>query len=167
MLVSRVNVTFHDSDRVVTEDFRERRQVDPLLGHACRKGVHQSVKNKIQRDTVGLRLLAETIMSVVHLGDVLARIPRRREDPRRRTGHPLGKDPAALRSEIQLSRRSAGLSSSDVHPPTLQIDVRLRERRNLVRPWSLIEHQAPEIMQVSMHRNAGEISNISTPFETS
>jgi hypothetical protein len=39
MLVSRVTVTFHDSDRVVAEDFRERRQVDPLLGHARREGV--------------------------------------------------------------------------------------------------------------------------------
>src|ERR1700691_945563 len=38
-----------------------------------------------------------------------------------------------------------------------QIDVRFRERGNLVRPWSLIEHQAPEIMQVSMLPSADEI----------
>jgi hypothetical protein len=107
MLVGRVNVPFHDSDRVVAEDSRERRQVDPLLGHSCREGVPQIVKNKIQRDSVGLRLRAETIMRVVHSGDVLARIPRRGEDPRRLTSHPLGKDPAALRSEVQLSPRSA------------------------------------------------------------
>jgi len=65
MLVSRMNVTFHDSDRVVTEDFRERRQVNPLL-HACREGVPQIAKNKIQRNPVGLGLLAETIMRLVH-----------------------------------------------------------------------------------------------------
>jgi hypothetical protein len=96
MPVSRVDVTFHDPDRIVTKDFGERR-VDPLLGYACREGVPQIVKNEIQRDTVGLRLLAEAIMRVVRSGDVPARIPRRREDPRRRASHPLREDSATFR----------------------------------------------------------------------
>jgi hypothetical protein len=58
-------------------------------------------------DAVGLRLLTDTIVRVVYPGDVLSGIPARGKYPLRRTGHPLGKDPAALRSEIQLSPRSA------------------------------------------------------------
>ena len=59
MLVGRVNVTFHDSDRVVAQDFRKRRQVDPLFSHACREGMTEVVENQIQLDAGFARLLAE------------------------------------------------------------------------------------------------------------
>jgi hypothetical protein len=52
MFVSRVNVTFHDSDRVVTEDFRARRQVDPLLGHACREGVTWNANGTLAKPVI-------------------------------------------------------------------------------------------------------------------
>jgi len=158
----------------------------PLLGHAGRKGVPQVVKNKIQREPVCFRLLAEAVMRVVYAGDVLSRISRRREDPRGlRRGdrfvelrefsfpaissalRPAGEDAgivsrsrvrteispairsarirAALRREIELSPRGPRFSFSDVHPPMLQVDVRFRERGNLMRARPLIEHQATAV----------------------
>ena len=52
---------------------------------------------------------------------------------------------AALRREIELSPRAPRFSFSDVHPPMLQVDVRFRERGNLMRARPLIEHQATAV----------------------
>ena len=41
-------VALDDTDRVVAEDFRERREVDPLLSHACRESVTEIAENQIQ-----------------------------------------------------------------------------------------------------------------------
>jgi hypothetical protein len=78
-----MNVALDDADRAVAEDFRERREVDPLFGHACSEGVAEVVENQIQLDAGRLCLLAETIMRVVYPGDVPARIPPRGKDPGR------------------------------------------------------------------------------------
>jgi hypothetical protein len=71
--------------------------------------------------------------------------------------HPLGKDSAALRSKVKLSSRGSRLSSSDVHPLMVQVDIHLSERSDLVRARPLIQHQRSEVVKVSMFRCTVEV----------
>lgn len=62
-----MNIALDNADRAMAEDFRERRELDPLSGHACSEGVAEVVENQIQLDAGRLCLLAETIMRVFTL----------------------------------------------------------------------------------------------------
>ena len=65
-----MNIAFHDADRIVAENFRERRQVDSFFGM-----LPKIVRNKLKLDPFFFRLLQEAIVGIIYPRDVLSGIP--------------------------------------------------------------------------------------------